>query len=126
MIFKPTGIFSCMCVNSKVSRPEKLAVHVFEVDEDVDKDEVRRLFITSSSQEGSQRSRPVFPKPFFWGPIFTNQLQAIITQYNFFTILSKTCFLLKVFFHAEHVGLVFKGSYSYQTVNKSINWNSQH
>lgn len=25
---------------SKVSRPDKLAVHVFEVDEDVDKDEV--------------------------------------------------------------------------------------
>lgn len=32
-----------MCVlNSKVSRPDKLAVHVFEVDEDVDKDEVSR------------------------------------------------------------------------------------
>ena len=26
---------------SKVSRPDKLAVHVFEVDEEVDKDEVR-------------------------------------------------------------------------------------
>lgn len=26
--------------DSKVSRPDKLAVHVFEVDEDVDKDEV--------------------------------------------------------------------------------------
>lgn len=26
--------------HSKVSRPDKLAVHVFEVDEDVDKDEV--------------------------------------------------------------------------------------
>lgn len=29
-----------MCFYSKVSRPDKLAVHVFEVDEDVDKDEV--------------------------------------------------------------------------------------
>lgn len=30
-------------VYSKVSRPEKLPVHVFEVDEDVDKDEVSLL-----------------------------------------------------------------------------------
>lgn len=29
--------------SSKVSRPDKLAVHVFEVDEDVDKDEVSSL-----------------------------------------------------------------------------------
>lgn len=29
-----------LVLNSKVSRPDKLAVHVFEVDEDVDKDEV--------------------------------------------------------------------------------------
>lgn len=29
---------------SKVSRPDKLAVHVFEVDEDVDKDEVSFVF----------------------------------------------------------------------------------
>ena len=43
MIFKLPGIFFCLCVYSKVSRPEKLAVHVFEVDEDVDKDEVRRV-----------------------------------------------------------------------------------
>lgn len=35
---------------SKVSRPDKLAVHVFEVDEDVDKDEVS-LYPTSSSKD---------------------------------------------------------------------------
>lgn len=35
---------------SKVSRPDKLAVHVFEVDEDVDKDEVslRNIIFYSS------------------------------------------------------------------------------
>lgn len=35
---------------SKVPRPDKLAVHVFEVDEDVDKEEVRlsiTLFFTT-------------------------------------------------------------------------------
>uniref|UniRef100_A0AAR2M140 Dedicator of cytokinesis 9 n=1 Tax=Pygocentrus nattereri TaxID=42514 RepID=A0AAR2M140_PYGNA len=30
---------------NKVSRPDKLAVHVFEVDEDVDKDEVNKVFL---------------------------------------------------------------------------------
>lgn len=34
----------CICfVHSKVSRPDHLALHVFEVDEDVDKDEVREI-----------------------------------------------------------------------------------
>lgn len=33
---------------SKVSRPDKLAVHVFEVDEDVDKDEVSECSSYSS------------------------------------------------------------------------------
>lgn len=36
-----------LCIHplySKVSRPDKLAVHVFEVDEDVDKDEVSFVF----------------------------------------------------------------------------------
>lgn len=31
--------------HSKASRPDKLAVHIFEVDEDVDKDEVSLCFI---------------------------------------------------------------------------------
>lgn len=32
-------------LDSKVSRPDKLAVHVFEVDEDVDKDEVSLISV---------------------------------------------------------------------------------
>lgn len=32
--------FLLLLFTSKVPRPDKLAVHVFEVDEDVDKDEV--------------------------------------------------------------------------------------
>lgn len=37
-------VLLCVCfVHSKVSRPDNLALHVFEVDEDVDKDEVREI-----------------------------------------------------------------------------------
>lgn len=32
-----------MLIHSKVPRPEKLASHVFEVDEDADKEEVRTI-----------------------------------------------------------------------------------
>lgn len=32
-----------LCAFSKVLRPEKLAAHLFEVDEDVEKDEVSQL-----------------------------------------------------------------------------------
>lgn len=35
-------LFSLLLFTSKVPRPDKLAVHVFEVDEDVDKDEVSK------------------------------------------------------------------------------------
>lgn len=39
--FLSRDLFLCVDpLDSKVSRPDKLAVHVFEVDEDVDKDEV--------------------------------------------------------------------------------------
>lgn len=40
-MLRPLNKSFCMHpLYSKVSRPDKLAVHVFEVDEDVDKDEV--------------------------------------------------------------------------------------
>lgn len=42
-----------LCVDplySKVSRPDKLAVHVFEVDEDVDKDEVSVISVIPNYQ----------------------------------------------------------------------------
>lgn len=43
--------FTCLSPFSKVSRPEKLAAHLFEVDKDVEKDEVGPLnpkFLSSS------------------------------------------------------------------------------
>lgn len=42
-------VFCILFLHSKVPRPEKLASHVFEVDEDADKEEVRvncLLFLT--------------------------------------------------------------------------------
>lgn len=44
--FFSSRIFLCFDpLFSKVSRPDKLAVHVFEVDEDVDKDEVSLISV---------------------------------------------------------------------------------
>lgn len=41
-------VFCVAPLYSKVSRPDKLAVHVFEVDEDVDKDEVSLFSVISN------------------------------------------------------------------------------
>lgn len=54
MVIHTTDVNENCFFYSKVSRPDKLAVHVFEVDEDVDKDEVS-LCITSSSSFFSTR-----------------------------------------------------------------------
>lgn len=48
MVIHATDVNENCFFYSKVSRPDKLAVHVFEVDEDVDKDEVSLCITTSS------------------------------------------------------------------------------
>lgn len=59
MLLKVFFIKSLFCVAppySKVSRPDKLAVHVFEVDEDVDKDEVSLFSVISTRRVTDVRS----------------------------------------------------------------------
>lgn len=49
-------VFCFAPLYSKVSRPDKLAVHVFEVDEDVDKDEVSLFSVNSTCRLTDVRS----------------------------------------------------------------------
>lgn len=63
------------CAFSKVLRPEKLADHVFEVDEDVEKDEVNQLF---TNLKTSKSNAPCPGIVTTWSGPVISLLQALI------------------------------------------------